>query len=45
MNEHKHEVYAETKSNPKLREHYKKYCKILSSLVNEAKKTNEQQQN
>jgi hypothetical protein len=35
---HKHELYVESKSNPKLPDHYKKYCKILSSVVNEAKK-------
>jgi hypothetical protein len=35
---HKHELYVASKSNPKLRDHYKKYCKILSSVINEAKK-------
>jgi len=27
-----------SKRNPKLSDHYKKYCKILSSVINEAKK-------
>jgi len=35
---HKRELYVESKRKPKLREHYKKYCKILSAVVNEAKK-------
>jgi hypothetical protein len=35
---HKRELYVASKSNPKLRDHYKKYCKILSSIINEAKK-------
>jgi hypothetical protein len=35
---HKHELYVPSKSNPKLRDHYKKHCKILSSVINEAKK-------
>ena len=35
---HKRELYVASKSNPKLRGYYKKYCKILSSVINEAKK-------
>ena len=35
---HKRELHVESKSNSKLREHYKKYCKILSAVINEAKK-------
>ena len=35
---HKRELYVESKSNPKLRDHYKKYCKILTTVVNEAKR-------
>jgi hypothetical protein len=35
---HKRELYVASKSNPKLRDHYKKYSKILSSVINEAKK-------
>jgi hypothetical protein len=34
---HKRELYVASKSNPKLRDHYNKYCKILSSVINEAK--------
>jgi hypothetical protein len=35
---HKRELYVASKSNPKLHDHYNKYCKILSSIINEAKK-------
>jgi hypothetical protein len=35
---HKRELYVASKSNPKLGDHYKEYCKILSSIINEAKK-------
>ena len=35
---HKRELYVARKSNPKLSDHYKKYRKILSSVINEAKK-------
>ena len=35
---HKREFCVESKSNLLLRDHYKKYCKILSAVVNEAKK-------
>ena len=35
---HKRELYVTSKRNPKLSDHYKKYCKILSSVINEAKK-------
>ena len=35
---HKRELYAESKRNPNLHDHYKKYCKILSTVVNQAKK-------
>jgi len=34
---HKRELYVESKSNPSLRDHYKKYCKLLSTVVNGAK--------
>jgi len=35
---HKRELYVASKTNPKLSDHYKKYCKILSSVINKAKK-------
>jgi len=35
---HKRELYVASKSNLKLSDHYKKYCKVLSSVINEAKK-------
>jgi hypothetical protein len=35
---HKRDLNVASKSNPKLRDCFKKYCKILSTVKNEAKK-------
>ena len=35
---HKRELNVASKTNPKLSDHYKKYCEMLSSVINEAKK-------
>jgi hypothetical protein len=42
---HKREIYliSRNTNNSKLREHYKSYCKILSHVINAAKKLNHNQ--
>jgi hypothetical protein len=42
---HKREIYLISRktNNPKLREHYKSYCKILSNVIKAAKKLNHNQ--